>query len=387
VTDAAAPSARGGPRGQLLGVTLIILSACGFGSGALFVQPLYDQAMAPQVVLFWRFATAAIFSWAFVLVASGSRQALRAIPARRIGVLIGLGAIYVGNSYAYYASLQVVPITVSSIMTYIYPAVVAVLATRFVRRLEGRRAWVALGLSIVGVTMALGGIPAGELPPLWGLALAVASPIIYGVWIVLQSRVAGDRPSRSHGRGEPVVGIPPGDAEALPDAPHPAPVTAVMTTATAGVYAVIVIATGRSISPAGIATEAWVPLLAIGLLSTAFAIQAFYAGVRRVGGARAALISTIEPVYTIAMAMLLFGEELAPVQVAGGALVIVAVLLAESGQVAPRRPEPTTRQEPSTRPEPTDRPEDAPAAHHGQGIDRAIDRRPGRASSPSETPR
>jgi drug/metabolite transporter (DMT)-like permease len=371
VTDAAAASARGGPRGQLLGITLIVLSACGFGSGALFVQPLYDQAMAPEVVLFWRFATAAIFSWAFVLVGSGSRGALRALPARRVGVLLGLGAIYVGNSYAFYASLQVVPITLSSIITYIYPAVVAVLATRYVRRLEGRRAWVALGLSIVGVALALGGIPEGELPPLWGLALAVASPIIYGIWIVLQSRVAGDRPNRSHGRGEPAVGIPPGDAEALPDAPHPAPVTAVMTTATMLVYAVIVLASGRSISPAAIAADAWIPLLAIGLLSTAFAIQAFYAGVRRVGGARAALISTIEPVYTIAMAMLLFGEELAPVQVAGGAVVIAAVLLAESGQMAPRGPEPNAR------------PEDEPARHDGP----AIDRRTGRAASPPETPR
>ena len=33
-------------------------------------------------------------------------------------------------------------------LTYIYPAIVAVLATKFVRRLEGRRAWIALVISI-----------------------------------------------------------------------------------------------------------------------------------------------------------------------------------------------------------------------------------------------
>jgi drug/metabolite transporter (DMT)-like permease len=214
-----------------------------------------------------------------------------------------------------------------------------VLATRYVRRLEGRRAWVALGLSMLGVAMALGGIPEGALPPLWGLALAFASPLIYGVWIVLQARVAGDRPGRHQERADGIgVGIPPGDAEIVPDSPDPAPATAIMTTATAAVFAVLAIATGGSVAPADVAAEAWVPLLAIGLVSTAFAIQAFYAGVRRIGGARAALVSTIEPVYTIAMAMLLFGEQLTPVQLAGGALVIGAVVLAESGQVA-RRPE------------------------------------------------
>ena len=372
MTDAAVPSPRGGPRGQLLGIALVLLSACGFGSGALFVQPLYDDGMAPEVVLFWRFATAAIISWTFLMVTTGIRPALRALPAGRIAVLVLLGAIYVGNSYAYYAALLVVPIALSSIITFIYPAVVAVLAIRFVRRLEGRRAWVALGLSILGVTMALGGIPDGAVPPLWGLALAFASPLIYGTWIVLQARVAGDRPNRSYDRDTAGVGIPPGDAEAVPDTPHPAPVTAVMTTATATVFAAVVLVSGRSISPADIALDAWPPLLAIGVVSTAIAIQAFYAGVRRIGGARASLVSTIEPVYTIAMAMLIFGESLAPVQVAGGALVIVAVLLAESGQLAPRRVAQVAQ------------PEDDPARHDGAGTDPVIDRRPGRAASPPE---
>ena len=216
VTDAAVPGVRGGSRGQLLGIALVVLSACGFGSGALFVQPLYDDGMAPEVVLFWRFATAAIISWLFVMVTTGIRPALRALPAGRIGVLLLLGAIYVGNSYAYYASLLVVPIALSSIITYIYPAVVAVLATRLIRRFEGRRAWVALGLSIVGVTMALGGIPDGARPPLWGLALSVASPLIYGVWIVIQARVAGDRPGRSRR-------ATPGASASRPGTPRPSP--------------------------------------------------------------------------------------------------------------------------------------------------------------------
>ena len=325
------------PSEQTLGIVLVLISAAGFGSGALFVQPLYDAGMEPLAVLFWRFCTAALFSWGFLLMVGRSRASLRALPLRRIGVLLLLGALFVGNSYAYIASLQVVPITLSSIIAYLYPAIVAVLATRLVRRLEGRRAWIALGISMLGVALAVGGIPEGELPPLWGMALAFANPVIYAIWIVLQARLAGDRPAgtRTSATVESVdrpIDIPPGDAEAAADIPDPAPAAAIMTTATALVYAALVLGTGGSISPVDVPEGTWLAILGIGLVATAIAIQAFYAGVKRVGGARASLISTVEPVYTIALAMILFGERLTPIQIAGGALVIFAVILAETGR-------------------------------------------------------
>jgi drug/metabolite transporter (DMT)-like permease len=326
------------PSGQALGVILVIISACAFGSGALFVQPLYDRGMDPLVVLFWRFGTAAIFSWGFLLLSSRARVSLRSLPRRRVTVLALLGVLYVANSYAYIASLQEVPITLAPIIAYLYPAIVAVFATRLVRRLEGRRAWIALALSMLGVVLAVGGIPEGELPPLWAMALAFANPFIYAIWIVLQSRIAGDRPSRrkaratTGGESDGHIVIPPGDAETITDIPDPSPAAAIMTTATAAVYAVVVLATGRSISPLDVPGGAWFAVLGLGLVATALAIQTFYAGVKRVGGARASLISTIEPVYTILLAMILFGESLTPMQWLGGSLVIGAVILAETGR-------------------------------------------------------
>jgi drug/metabolite transporter (DMT)-like permease len=320
-----------------VGVTLVLISAAGFGSGPLLVQPLYDAGMEPTVVLFWRFATAALFSWGFLLLAADRRLSLRRLSRRRVAVLLLLGTLYVGNSFAYIASLQVVAISLASIIAYLYPALVAVMATRLVRSLEGRRAWVALGISILGVALTVGGIPENELPPLWGLALAFLNPVIYATWIVLQSRLAGDRPrstAGASGTAAPGVELPPVGAEAATDAPDPAPAGAIMTTATAAVYAVLVLVTGQSVSPFDVPPGVWLPLLGFGLVATALAIQTFYAGVKRVGGARASLISTIEPVYTVVLAMLLFGERLTPLQVVGGALVIFAVILAETGRPA-----------------------------------------------------
>ena len=327
---------------QAVGIILVLISAAGFGSGALFVQPLYDAGMEPFAVLFWRFTTAALFSWGFLLLSSRRRLSLRALPRRRIAVLLLLGALYVGNSYAFIASLQVVSISLASIITYLYPAIVAVMATRLVRRLEGRRAWIALGISIGGVALTVGGIPEGEMPPLWGLVLAFANPIIYATWIILQARLAGDRPRGTRGPAtlqatERGIDIPPGEAEMATtelasDVPDPSPAAAIMTTATALVYAALLLVSGGSISPIAVPAGTWPAILGLGLVATAIAIQTFYASVKRIGGARASLISTVEPVYTVVLAMLLFGERLTTIQLIGGALVIFAVILAETGR-------------------------------------------------------
>ena len=321
--------------GQALGIVLVLVSAAAFGSGAFFVQPLYDAGMEPLAVLFWRFSTAALFGWGFLLLSAPRRRSLFALSRRRVLVLLLLGTLYVGNSYAFIASLQVVSISLASIIAYLYPAIVAVMATRFVRRLEGRRAWIALGISIVGIALTVGGIPAGELPPLWGLALAFANPVIYASWIILQARLAGERPSGGH-RVVDEVEIPPGDADVATDhhqdGPDPSPAAALMTTATAAVYALLLLGSGGSLSPADVPATVWPALLGLGLVATAIAIQAFYASVKRVGGARASLISTVEPVYTVTLAVILFGESLTPMQIVGGALVISAVVLAETGR-------------------------------------------------------
>ena len=48
---------------------------------------------------------------------------------------------------------------------------------------------------------------------------------------------------------------------------------------------------------------------------------------RAVGPATASIVSTVEPVVTVGLAMALFGESLGPSQLAGGALVLGAVVV------------------------------------------------------------
>ena len=199
---------------------------------------------------------------------------------------------------------------------YIYPAIVAVIAVRVGRRLEGRRPWFALALALVGVALAVGGIPEGAMPPVWALGLLIASSIIYSIWIVLSARLGGERRER-----------PAQDTEEGSDA---AAVTALMITATAVTYWLGSLAVGAPVTPDRIPQAAWGGLIGVGVIATFVSIQTFYAGTRRIGAAQAALISTIEPIWTIVLAALLFGQTLSPTQLLGGAFIIVGVLIAQA---------------------------------------------------------
>ena len=303
-------------RRHTIGIVLVLISACAFGSGGLFAQPVYQQGVGWHVLSAWRFGFGALLAWLWVLSWRDRRHGLRLLDRRTTLVAIALGVLYTANSGTYYAGLEDVPVSLASLIVYIYPAIVAVIALRVGRRLEGRRPWFALALALVGVALAVGGIPEGTRPPLFALALIVASPIIYSIWIVLSARLAGERRER--------VGREAGDGA---DA---AAATALMMTATAGTYWLGAIAFGAPVTPDRIPPAAWPGLIGVGVVATFIAIQTFYAGARRIGAAQAALVSTIEPIWTIVLAALLFGQTLGPTQLLGGAFIIVGVLIAQA---------------------------------------------------------
>lgn len=302
-------------RRRAIGVVLIVISACSFGSGGLFAQPVYAAGVGWHVLSAWRFGFGALLAWVWVLAWPDTRRGLRLLDRRTVLAATSLGVLYTGNSGTYYAGLEDVPVSLASLIVYIYPALVAVIALRVGRRLEGRRPWFALGLALVGVALTVGGVPAGAMPPLGGLALIVASLLIYSIWVVLSARLSGER--------KETVGRDAGDGA---DA---AAVTALMISATAATYWVGALIVGAPVTPDRIPAAAWLGLIGVGVVATFIAIQTFYAGARRIGAAQAALVSTIEPVWTVVLAAVLFGQTLTPTQLLGGAFIIVGVLIAQ----------------------------------------------------------
>ena len=77
----------------------------------------------------------------------------------------------------------------------------------------------------------------------------------------------------------------------------------------------------------GLTSRAWAAAGALAIVSTVLPIAAFLAGMRRVGPSTAAILSTVELLVTIGLAVALLGERLAPAQLAGAGLVLAGVVL------------------------------------------------------------
>ena len=80
--------------------------------------------------------------------------------------------------------------------------------------------------------------------------------------------------------------------------------------------------TAELVSAAGFG---WVAGIAV--VSTVGAVTLFFAGLKRVGPTSASILSTAEPLTTVLLAFIAFGESLGPIQLAGGALVLGGVLV------------------------------------------------------------
>lgn len=307
------------PSALALGILLTVVSAFGFGSGALFAKPVYAEGVDWHVLMSWRFLIGAALSWALIASRPAARAALRRMPRRAILVAVALGVLYTGNSATYFAGLETVSASLGALIVYVYPAIVAVISLQVGQPLSGRRAWIALAIALAGVALAVGNIDQATAPPIEGLLLMVASPFIYSVWIVLAARLSGeDREGVGREAGEGAGA-------------DPIVAGAIMLTATAGTYWITALAVGREVLPHQIPGGAWFGIAGVGLVSTFIAVQAFYAGAHRIGAARASLVSTVEPIWTIALASLLLGESLGPLQLIGGAMILAGVVIAQTG--------------------------------------------------------
>jgi drug/metabolite transporter (DMT)-like permease len=303
-------------RTRLVGVALVVVSAIAFGSGGLFARPAYAAGIDWLTLMAWRFLLAGGLAWLLLALRPSSFRALRTMPRRTLLTSIGLGIYYLSNTATYFAGITTTPLSLAALIVYVYPPIVAVLALRFGRPLEGRRAWTALGIALMGVVLAVGGISASEMPPIGGLLLVMAAPLLYSVWIIMAARHSGET-------SEAVGSETAGAADA-------AVVGAVMLTSTGAAYWLICLALRHPVLPADIPPAAWPGILGVGIVAGFVAVQAFYAGAQRVGAAQASLLSTVEPLWTIVAAGILFGERLEPIQLAGGALILTGVVLSQT---------------------------------------------------------
>jgi drug/metabolite transporter (DMT)-like permease len=282
------------------GTLLCIGSAAGFGAMAVLGKLAYTGGATVGTLLAVRFAIAAALFWVLVFAARGTAAELRALPGRDLAIALALGAGgYAAQAGCFFTALERIDASLLSLLLYTFPAMVAVAAIALGREHADPARLGALALASAGLVLVLASAKPGALDPL-GAALALGAALIYTTYILVSQGIAG--------RISPTV------------------LSALVCSGAAATLAAGSAALGE-LRPSEVTVAGWGWLAGIALVSTVAAVSLFFAGLKRVGPTTASILSTVEPVVTVALAFIVFGELLGTLQLVGGALVLAAVLV------------------------------------------------------------
>lgn len=280
---------------------VVIASAACFATLAVLTRLAYAEGGRPLPLLSWRFAIAATLM--MVLLALRQRGALirglRDLPRYAALSFTGYGAA----SICFFFALQHITASVATVLLYAYPAIVALAEAALDRERIPASRLGAIGLTFAGCALAAGLLDATIVVNLLGVLLALGAALGYALFTVLSDRLAGDRPR--------LVLMA---------------YTFMLSALGVGLITVIV---GEPLSPVGWSPALWVVLTLIVLVPTYAAVMLFLRGVSELGASRAALVSTMEPVFTVVLAVAILGERLTVAQSVGALMVIAGIALAE----------------------------------------------------------
>jgi drug/metabolite transporter (DMT)-like permease len=279
---------------------------------AIFGKLAFDEGATAGTLLAVRFALAAAVLWC-VLWVRGALPTVRALRRRDVIIALGLGACgYALQSGCYFLALERIDASLLSLVLYTFPAIVTVAAVVLGRERLDRRRVAALGLVSTGLTLVLAGAGTGALEAV-GVALGLGAACAYSTYILVSDSIARRLPALT---------------------------LATLVCTGAAISLTVGSAASGQLHPGALSLAGWGWLACLATISTVGAIAMFFGGLSRVGPTTASILSTVEPLVTVALASVVFAERLSGEQLAGGALVLAAVLVLRTFQGADRLVEP-----------------------------------------------
>jgi drug/metabolite transporter (DMT)-like permease len=281
---------------KLIGILFIAISAASFGTLAIFGRYTYDDGMDIFTVLFLRFGLSATFMTVILILRRES------FPRGRIlAQLVGMGTLgYVGQSFLYLTAINYASAGLVALLLYLYPFFVTILSVIFLREKVTPIKGIALILALTGTALTVGPLSGQML----GALMAIAAALIYSVYIIVGTNVMK----------------------------HVSAVqsSTVIFASAGAVFGMLALINGLHLPET---TSGGLAMLGMIFVSTIIPVVMFLAGLERVGAVNAAMLSTLEPVVTVLLAMWLFEDRLQPMVILGGGLILAAVILLTNNEM------------------------------------------------------
>ena len=325
-----------------LGMAFALTSALSFGMSGPFAKALMDAGWSPTAAVIARLAGGAVVLAVFATLVRPQwpREALQ--HARTV-VLYGLIPI-AGAQLCYYNAVAHMSVGVALLLEYTAPVMVVGWIWATTRRRPSTGTLAGVALAIAGIMLVLN-IFGGETNNvdttgvIWGLTAAVCAVFYF----MMSDRVTSSAESDADGAE--------GGLAAITLATGGLVVGGAAVTALGVVGIMPLTFTTNDVVIAGITAPWFVPLLVLGVVSTAIAYTLGIGGVARLRPSFASLVGLSEVLFAVLWAWLLIGEAMTPLQAIGGAVVLAGLTLARQGdrpiEAAPaERPQLATRRSP-----------------------------------------
>lgn len=273
---------------------MIVASAFSFGSLSTIIVIITREGMSLMNAMFWRYLLAVLILAMLV----GNTDRLKIDRSRILKLLLVGGVGQALITYWSLYALRYIAVGPLAFLFYTYPAWIAVIAV--VRRTEQmtKLRIASLVLALLGLTVMLGSPDAMSLNPR-GVVIGLGAALLFAVYLPAIENVQ---------RGvDPLVS------------------TFYLVAGVAGSFFVVSLITGQMMFPRSASLWGYTVLLAV--LCTVLAFRSLIGGLRILGPVRTSIISTVEPLYTALLGVIILGDRFTRGALVGGVLIIMAVIL------------------------------------------------------------
>ena len=277
-----------------LGILEILASGITFGSLGLFGKLAYEKGLLAGEFLAARFSlSAALLGFFFLCKKPRALYLPRPLVLRC--ALLGTAGYALFSSF-FFLALERISASLTVLLLYTYPAIVAVGAYVLFRERLGRWQLLSLPLMLLGLFLLVWGDP-GK-PSSLGLWFGVGSAVFYAVYILASSHWLKNCDS----------------------------FVAVFYIQLAAAIILLCLHFRPSTGIWERYTDAWPILLGTAVLGSLIPMSLFLSGLKKLKGAEASVLSTAEPLTGVLLAALFLGESLSMRQVLGAVLVLAALI-------------------------------------------------------------
>lgn len=279
---------------EFWGVTSAIVTGLGFGTGGIFGTFAARLEIPLSAMLAWRFLVSAC-----VLLLLAYFRKRPWVTGNQFLKCFLIGAIgFSLQSWFFFAAIERIGAGLTSVFLYLYPSFVTLLAWLLLKERPSRVRVMAIGLALIGCILTCYD-PQAKMD-YTGVLYALCSGVVYACYL-LSGQIFLQKIDNMVSSALILLGT--------------------------AVPFLFVALTHRSILLEVEPAKLW-PIAGMILVATVLPISSLFSAISKIGVTRTALLSTIEPAFTVTLSYFLLGETLVLRQIFGALVIVSSVILA-----------------------------------------------------------